>query len=57
MSTKPKYTIGSKHYVRFADKMLTIMAYADGYYMVRYRGSVPFVKFEKELTDLFTKTP
>ena len=48
----PKFQIGTK--ILFIGKecnYLKIMAYADNYYMVRYKGRVPFVCTEKELEN------
>lgn len=42
-----KYTIGK--YVTVKKTDLRIMAFAEGYYMARYKGCMPFVCNEQEL--------
>ena len=44
---KPKYSIGEKCRMKYGE--VRIMAYSEGYYMVRYKGSAPFVTTEENL--------
>ncbi len=46
---KLKYPIGTK--VKFKNTYIKVMAYADKYYMVRFRSCMPFVVDEAELTE------
>ena len=48
----PKFKPGTKIlFIGKEGEYLKIMAYADNYYMVRYKGCVPFVCTEKELEN------
>ena len=48
----PKFKPGTKIlFIGKEGEYLKIMAYADNYYMVRYKGRVPFVCTEKELEN------
>lgn len=44
----PLYAVGTKFKIG-ADSYLKVMAEAEGYYMVRYKGAMPFCLSGKEL--------
>jgi hypothetical protein len=48
-TTTPLYSVGKK-YPHITNGYLKIMAYADGYYMARFKGCYPFVATESEIT-------
>uniref|UniRef100_A0A6H1ZCG6 Uncharacterized protein n=1 Tax=viral metagenome TaxID=1070528 RepID=A0A6H1ZCG6_9ZZZZ len=53
MKAEPKYKIGDKITLRDTSYGILneykIMAYADGYYMLRYPRAMPFVMSEKHI--------
>lgn len=51
-----KYIVGQK-LITVTGIEIKIMAYSDGYYMVRRKGCYPFVKSDKELELFIAKSP
>lgn len=50
MSSEEKFTTKNR-WISFMGNELRIMGEIDGYYMLRYKGSTPFIKSVKEFPE------